>query len=530
MKDPYQILHGLEAVNSPLPSSISDVSVILLQPKALIMKHAMTLTALLLVAAVALGQATGPTSPERTGKTRMEKHQKKVKQEHREIGNLHLFEKRSDPLRKPVLKTTGEMKQRLDNAVFEFWDDGSGQWVSDGKEAYHYFNGSVSMYVSYWWDDDTGTWVPEWKFESTYDEQMNETVYTEYEWDTDTSAWIPDWKEEYTYDPSGFETGNVSYEWDADAGAWIPVWKEEITNDANGNMTQYLGYEWDVDSGEWYLMEKGELLYNASGYPIQFNGYEWDEESGEWIRSMIQEATYDENWNVTLFTSHEWDADAGEWVIDWTYKSEYTYDASQRVTMNTDFEWDDTAEEWYADWKAEYEYDANGNPVLEVYSDLDEDSGDLLTTSKYEYTYELTRLFGDLITPPRDWFLPDMSQYIENQPLGHLIYWWDGEAESWENDTRGTYNYFEQEVGVEDHKEQVAARVYPNPVYENLEISVPADHLPVIFELFDMQGRLIITRELGHSASLNVEGLANGMYMYLLRGAKFHQTGKMIKE
>ena len=66
---------------------------------------------------------------------------------------------------------------------------------------------------------------------------------------------------------------------------------------------------------------------------------------------------------------------------------------------------------------------------------------------------------------------------------------------------------------------------------EYISFSFSGNFAQITFELLDLQGRKLITKEVRNNETVNLEGLDNGIYVYNL----FHtygkrQCGKLIKE
>lgn len=72
--------------------------------------------------------------------------------------------------------------------------------------------------------------------------------------------------------------------------------------------------------------------------------------------------------------------------------------------------------------------------------------------------------------------------------------------------------------------------IYPNPVTDYLLIDLKANYSQANFELFDIHGRRILSKEITSGELMNIQGLKRGIYFYniLINGNK--QSGKLIKE
>ena len=72
--------------------------------------------------------------------------------------------------------------------------------------------------------------------------------------------------------------------------------------------------------------------------------------------------------------------------------------------------------------------------------------------------------------------------------------------------------------------------LYPNPFSEYVTFSIPDNHDQITFELFDMQGRKIMSEEIRIGEKVNMEDLNQGVYFYnlIIDGEKVN--GKLIKQ
>ena len=92
-------------------------------------------------------------------------------------------------------------------------------------------------------------------------------------------------------------------------------------------------------------------------------------------------------------------------------------------------------------------------------------------------------------------------------------------------DLDATYN------GIEKNNVQVKAAVYPNPVSDELHISLPYDaqQVPATISLFDYAGHTVKSmKATGVENTLNVSSLANGVYLLNVNSAQAKKTFKVV--
>ncbi len=305
--------------------------------------------------------------------------------------------------------------------------------------------------------------------------------------------------------------------------------KKTVLKSANAEKQQLdysIGMDWNSETSQWVNSSKYEYTYDANGNPtVEIYSY-WNSETSQWENSDKYEDTYDANGNLTVLIYSYWNSGTSQWVN--SDLEEYTYDANGNPTVRIYSGWNSETSQWVNPSKAEYTYDANGNPTVEIYSLWNSETSQWENSSKYEYTYDLSYGLNDLILPNLNYFVPDYSNLIVNKPVDFIDYnYIDG---SWVNVWKGTYYYSTVNVtSVSDLSKQVYS-IYPNPVLDRLNFNIQHSNNTFTFELYDSQGRKLISKEIINNSQLNLEGLTKGIYLYNLIIDGEIQSGKLIKE
>ena len=278
-----------------------------------------------------------------------------------------------------------------------------------------------------------------------------------------------------------------------------------------------------------FKMKKKTVLKSANAEKQQLDysiGMDWNSETSQWVNSDKSEYTYDANGNLTVRIYSYWNSGTSQWVN--SDLEEYTYDANGNPTVRIYSGWNSETSQWVNSSKYEYTYDANGNPTVEIYSLWNSETSQWENSDKSEYTYDLSYGLNDLILPNLNYFVPDYSNLIVNKPVDFIDYnYIDG---SWVNVWKGTYYYSTVNVtSVSDLSKQVYS-IYPNPVLDRLNFNIQHSNNTFTFELYDSQGRKLISKEIINNSQLNLEGLTKGIYLYNLIIDGEIQSGKLIKE
>lgn len=460
--------------------------------------------------------------------SRIVKHLKDANHKNRKSVSEKIFHKQQMELQRTSLKSAQENKHRLDSLVQHEWDSSNSQWISSYKVGITYnAQGNVAENDYYQKNEIDGPWVINWKAVYTYDDKGNVTLEIDYVWDENESLWFIYWKYEYTYDSNGNTLTEITSELDEISGQLVIVSKAEYTYGEFG-MTQYLYSERDADSGLLVAYWKEVISYDSNGYMTIYTDYYWDGDSGQWLINGKTEISYDSNGNVVEYINYYWDEDSDEWY-GYT-KSVYVYAVNGNIITAIDFEMDMISSEFVMAWKGEYDYDANGNPTMEMYYNYDGESSEFIVYSKYDYSYDLLFGLNDLIMPSVDWFTPDFSNQIMNKPTEYTYSGWDSDLEDWIAAYKSIYYYSEDNSTNVNELGKEISKIYPNPVAENLTLSIAGNNANATFDLFDLQGRKLLSKVVNNNERISLKNMDSGMYIYRINVNGNKQTGKLIKE
>jgi hypothetical protein len=424
------------------------------------------------------------------------------------------------------LKSAEAVKQRLDSLV-GFYGSVPGYKVYFTYDS----KGNNTQELEYEWDSNTNTWFV-YKYEYTYDASGNITQEAGYDWDSNTIAWIASYKADYSYDANGNMTQEREFTWDSNSNAWVGADKgnKSFTYDANGNITQETNYDWDINTKDWVAGDRNkyEHTYYSNGSIAQELEYYWNSNTNDWYAAATRKTdySYDSKGNNTQKVAYSWDS----WVTNsWVgyYKNEYTYDANGHMTQRRDYNWDSNTNAWvYRDNEStsNYTYDANGNQTSEIRTRFDPVTSQLIHDNKFELSYDLSYFLSDLIFP-WDWLWNDE---IMNMPLEESYYDWDKASNSWVEDEKYVYYYSQINFTSVPKTVAVGIDIYPNPVSDYIKVSgVSGD---ATFNLYNLQGKLILSKTLTANEPVNISGLSKGAYTYNLIEDRKQQAGKLIKK
>ncbi len=403
------------------------------------------------------------------------------------------------------LKSAEVNKQRLDSIVAE----------TGAKYSYTYdSNGNLILDVTY--SREGSTWRGEDKVEYSYDSNGMMIQETDYEWVDDKNDWGPTALIDIIYDSAEKPVNLILSQWDVDLGEWKKLFKSDVIYNADDNQQQLIFFMWDGVSA-WTEAGGTEMTYDANGNLIE-------EISELFGMKNKTEHTYDSKQNEVMQVLYDWDAATSNFVK--SEKTEYPYDAEENQTIEILYYWDTDISEWIKTEKTELRYDANGNMSQESYSVWDESGSSWVNSTKEEYICDKNYDLSDLILPP------DNEIYVNQIHMVTKVryYSWNSSSSDWILGGESIAHYSEHDMTFTAELNGAVIKIYPNPVSDFVTVDLQQISNPVQFELFDMQGHEIMSREITNTENISLKGLSEGLYLYNLSSGKERISGKIIKQ
>lgn len=454
---------------------------------------------------------------------------------------------------------------QLDSVVILEFSNEMDMLLPDRKEFFQYNDlGLTTEEIIYRWDTDGDQWDALWRYRYTYDNEKRITEVLYYEWNSQGNQWVPDLLDVVTYNADGYVDEVTTFI--RNGGGWNNYDRVEFTYIEPGIIGQILeqwwendqwvndylityDYEtdrlwsvteqfWDDDFEEWENDFRWEMEQDDRGNIIRFSNFEWDDFDEEWLEETRILFSYDQNDNQIEQVSYFLD-DEDELSPEFRLASHY--DENNFLVSDTNFLWDDFEGEWVSFVLTQYEYDAAGNPVYE--GSFIEFIFDWELFSERETTFDPQILMENVNMPFLERFgifeldLPlflfdDFSiiykgEIMVNAPLGYTVIQLLIGPETITE--QGIYYYSEVTPTSVIEATAEELKVYPNPVAD--ELIIRGDYPEgTSLSLFDLQGRLIMNKQLNQNQQLFVGNLKPGMYLFRIEGEGMIQHGKIVKQ
>ncbi len=352
----------------------------------------------------------------------------------------------------------------------------------------------------------------------TNKQTLDSLIY--YDRDTSTSQWTNSDKYEYTYDANESLTLLIRYKWNDSTSRWTNSNKYEYTYDTNKTLRLKIVYDWDDSTSQWTNSDKYEYTYDANENLELIIGNKWNDSTSQWVIYKKDEYTYDTNGYLTTVITYYYSTNSSQWFS--YFKYDYIYDANGYLLSRICYYWNTNTSQWTSFWKAEFTYDENGNQTSRTTYDRHNNNGQWSVIWKDEYNYDLSVNTSDLIMPYWNY------NFSSNKLLGFVRYIWDATTNNLVKLEKDTLFYSEDNAGVsESFNENVI--LYPNPASNTLSIKFTGNSGRAVFELFDMQGRKLVSQEVSTKEQINLNHLSSGSYIYTISIDGNKKSGELIK-
>ena len=409
------------------------------------------------------------------------------------------------------------------------------------------------------YDINSSSWKVTGKDILTYDSTKKLNLILSHSWNQNDSIWEEARKEEYNFNSNGIVTHFAFYNWDMDNSQWIGSVKQNISLNTNGKRDSTASYFWDEQNNDWLIRYKYIYKYDDSNFLKQVINNQWDPIGENWFFTYMNLYTHDSAGNIIEDRAHNWNDSSETWEEYGKFQNNYdsqgkrifrsfssladsqyntwwkqitTYDENGVITGSYHYNRNTTTDSFEIGRLTEYENDSLGNRLEEVYSNNFNHTNEITFVNKIHTTYELSIPSTSLAMHPFSTGLTGImdNREFNNIPLAISVSIWNEDFEEWEPSINKNlfYSQFETTTSVKQNKAKLST-LYPNPVTDNLSFSFAEGIQDVTFDLYDVQGRLVLSREIEGSNTVNLESVKTGIYFYRLTADGKTQTGKVIK-
>lgn len=443
------------------------------------------------------------------------------------------------------------------------WDSIRKDWTGNSKYTAEFnSNKDQTLKCDFEWDTTANNWIGKTKIETSYFASQKELSRIVYKWNKTNSEWGIRSKTDFSYNEDSLQTVVLSSEFDDSTQQMVNTWKEEMAYDSAGNVSSFMSYAWKE---EWQIQQSTEYAYDSKGNEILYINSKWNNATQQMVYNTKEVAEFDENNERTFYANFYWVSDSSEWICSYksetsrnkdtgiktivayeqneidslvaTGKYEIKSDSLNRMTMVAMYAVDSIGT-FYPMLKEEVDYDEYGNASLTTLYIIDE------TTGEFVLLYKVSSVFSgyeeelSTIAYLRDEINGELNiemkrEIIWQKPLEKIIvdYRRNSETNELELNLRNTY-YYSNGNSLPDaasNFEETKITTYPNPASTIVNFRLN-DNSPAQIEMFNLQGKKVISRKLSGEKQLSVSHLNKGVYIYNIIQNNKNYKGKMIVE
>lgn len=385
---------------------------------------------------------------------------------------------------------------RLTNQYFMEWDKQFNEWRAYwGMQEFSYRDdGLLAQMTDYTWDFDFGELKELARFMHEYDENKQHISTVVMLFDLSLQDWKKLRQRDYEYDEDGNLVAVYSYGIEHATGNWVHWSKWVYTYNEAGLQESETEYRFNNEQDEYFPLARSEKQYNDLGQIHETFGYSWRAQQEEWVNTSWVEHAYSEDHRLVSKIFHRRDNDGAP------------------LTPRN---------------KERFEYDAYGNPVFN--ETLQNQLVEWLSMQQFEMVYDHAWQFSDLALPS------DYTHFRGQVPTHKMVEFTSRQRQGMQWGNENVFRLFYSDLAISEITltEDIAKpdlKPYPNPARDMVNIQLPEEVTEARFELYDMTGRLLISRSVSGHDRISLHEIKTGIYIYRIAGPAYERSGKLVRE
>ncbi len=277
----------------------------------------------------------------------------------------------------------------------------------------------------------------------------------------------------------------------------------------------------------WKLTGKTNYTYDTDNKLSADTTYiqNWDKENSPegWRFRNNTQYHYSKENSIDYYILSNWNIDSLKFISHKREIKQY-FDDGKTIKKTVVFFWDKQNRKWEADELKENTLE--NNFITKRYTQTFAESP---TVYSQDFVCDFNVTKDQLALPTHG--LDNNEQAVSH----HLIQFkyhlkGDTETNEWEEYIKTEYVYSDLKtstslnIGVKNE-----INIYPNPATNFITINVIESYKDALFELFNVNGKLVLSKNIHHNESINIGTLNKGLYIYKATNGQKIITGKLIK-
>ncbi len=359
---------------------------------------------------------------------------------------------------------------------------------------------AVESLIEQSYQPGTDTWVNHSKYEYGFDAEGNKSTAYWHVWHQGNQQWIGHLKKHPEYDENGHLKKITSYRYQKNELDWKEDGKLTFKYDNRNQLseTEYYTYH----KNRWRKANKKEFIYN--GRVEEIIQYSWNATKADWQTHFKTKHIYDAYGNVNKTQIEKWDIKIGRWIN--FKKHEYVYTEKNDLLNSTHFFWslgnsNDAKGKWISDERKVNTYE----------------NEDQLTQSTF-YKWDKNNL---------TWMDAHKKEYYQHNSKGQAnksaLFYWNPAGKVWIKGFQSLYKLSPKPALALVSND---LKVYPNPTDDVITFDIEKGKKPIRVQLFDMEGKEVLSQILGDNGQVKVGHFSEAMYLYKLQRDGVTYSGK----
>ncbi len=452
-----------------------------------------------------------------------------------------IYDYREGVLRKLVL--TYNENYLITKEVVSQFDSIKLKWINGFVTNREYLdNGSIVLNESLEWSAARNQWINHNKQCFTYNEQSKIIKYVDYQGNSVNDRLSKHKRIDFMY-VDGVEVRlnyyNNNEEWikndsiiiklnvnnqlesycvygfDTDCECYIGVSKNDFRYYTGGGLDLIYYYYWNTNMNQWRYKQKRKYYKDSNGYDSLYIVYDEVNSSTQWKKTFRTEFKRTYYGKILQMIDSYYDNTNHKW--DKTYKEIYKYDSIGRNIYYADFLWNNLWE-MYNNYKLSYQVTPNDSLVV-FYG-----NNNGMFSPVVQYNFKFDSEFTSSMVVPTEMFKLYKYKLLANNEI-----YYDSNGVLSKPTYNQFYFYSPLDTGnVENKLPETKFIIYPNPTNNSLYLNFNSS-TSVVISIFDITGRVVLSKNIYSGDAINVGQLSRGVYVYKVYIEDKLYVGKIIK-
>lgn len=351
---------------------------------------------------------------------------------------------------------------------------------------------------------------------NNFGNQLSATLYLH-----NGTSWDLNRKNDFTYDANQNEILDIKYSWNSASSSWKNANKYESIYDVNQHLISYIEYAWNTNTSMWYYSLKNDYIYDGNGNVISRIRSTYDVFSGVW--SAVDKYLSYYNNNFLVLEEYYYSSNGSPWNL--THKYTEVHDVNGNTILENDSALN-ANNQWYLSFKANSTFDMYNNTQRRRAYNFNTQTSQFVQVGDDSLVYDNAYTRNNVIYPKwKEKQIGTGLQFITSSVKHKVnqLHGFNFQVNAWED----IFWHYSLTTPISVAK-TTDISVFPNPTLGLLTVDMPINE--AILELYDTQGKIVLTQSITKNEPISLQHLDKGLYAFRLKAKNTYYNGKIILE